>query len=135
MQFTDLYSNAHLVVASIRVLTHQKSAPPSIKEVSQALSLSLEHGNFICNKLSETGIIEIVEGAYGTRLFIKNHLKIEDIPQDDKVNGLQEELKKFKNSKKHLNKKIESIQAKQAKKQKDLFAELEKKLKQETEKK
>lgn len=135
MQNTDLYSNTHLVVAAIRVLNHQKKAPPSIDEVCRALSFSLEQGNFICNKLEETGIIEVVEGTYGTRLFIKNHLKIEDIPKGDKVSNLEEELKKFQNSKKDFTKKIESFQAKQAKKQKNLFAELEKKLKQETVKK
>jgi len=75
-------------------------------------------------------IIEIVEGSYGTRLFIKNHLKIEDVPRGDKVSGLEEELKKFQSSRKDFTKEIESFQAKQAKKQKDLFAELEKKLKQ-----
>ena len=132
MQNTDLYSNAHLVVAAIRVLAHQKNTPPSIENVCQTLSFSLEQGNFICNKLEEMQIIEIVEGSYGTRLFIKNHLKTEDIPRGDKVSGLEEELKKFQSSRKDFTKKIESFQAKQAKKQKDLFAELEKKLKQET---
>lgn len=135
MQKSDLYSNAHLVVAAIRVLTHQQSAPPSIETVCQALSFSLEQGNFICNKLAETEVIEIVEGAYGTRLFIKDHLKIEDIPKGDKVSGFEDDLKKFQDSKKDFTKKIESFQAKQAKKQKNLFAELEKKLKQETDKK
>jgi len=135
MQNTDLYSNAHLVVAAIRVLTHQKSAPPSIDTVCQALSFSLEQGNFICNKLAETEVIEIVEGAYGTRLFIKDHLKIEDIPKGDQVSSLEDDLKKFQDSRKDFTKKIESFQTKQAKKQKNLFAELEKKLKQETDKK
>ncbi len=135
MHKSDLYSNAHLVVAAIRVLTHQKSAPPSIEAVCQALSFSLEHGNFICNKLAETEVIEIVEGAHGIRLFIKDHLKIEDIPKGDKVSSLEDDLKKFQDSRKDLSKKIESFQAKQAKKQKDLFAELEKKLKQEADKK
>ncbi len=135
MQKTDLYSNTHIVVAAIRVLTHQKNTPPSIDDVCQALSFSLEQVNFICNKLEEMQIIEIVEGSYGTRLFIKNHLKTEDIPRGDKVSGLEEELKKFQSSRKDFTKKIESFQAKQAKKQKDLFAELEKKLKQQTDKK
>jgi len=130
MKNTDLYSNAHIVIAAIRVLAHQKNTPPSIEDVCQSLSFSLEQGNFICNKLQEMQIIEIVEGSYGTRLFIKNHLKIEDIPRGDKVSGLEEELKKFQSSRKDFTKEIESFQAKQAKKQKDLFAELEKKLKQ-----
>jgi hypothetical protein len=135
MQNADLYSNAHLVVAAIRVLAHQKNTPPSIEDVCQTLAFSLEQGNFTCNKLEEMQIIEIVEGSYGTRLFIKNHLEIEDIPRGDKVSGLEEDLKKFKSSRKDFTKKIESFQAKQAKKQKDLFAELEKKLKQETDRK
>ncbi|NQT69294.1 MAG: hypothetical protein HQ552_06900 [Desulfobacteraceae bacterium] len=130
MKNTDLYSNAHIVIAAIRVLAHQKNTPPSIEDVCQSLSFSLEQGNFICNKLQEMQIIEIVEGSYGTRLFIKNHLKIEDVPRGDKVSGLEEELKKFQSSRKDFTKEIESFQAKQAKKQKDLFAELEKKLKQ-----
>ena len=123
------------MVAAIRVLTHQKSTPPSIDTVCQTLSFSLEHGNFICNKLAETEVLEIVEGAYGTRLFIKDHLKIEDIPKGDKVTSLEDDLKKFQDSRKDFTKKIESFQAKQAEKQKNLFAELEKKLKQETNKK
>ena len=135
MQKSDLYSNAHLVVAAIRVLTHQQKAPPSVKTVCQALSFSLEHGNFICNKLAETEVIEIVEGAHGIRLFIKDHLKIEDLPKGDKVSRLEDDLKKFKDSRKDFTKKIESFQAEQAKKQKDLFAELEKKLKKEADKK
>ncbi|MEA1949131.1 MAG: hypothetical protein U9N83_17750, partial [Thermodesulfobacteriota bacterium] len=63
------------------------------------------------------------------RLFIKNHLKIEEIPKGKKEDKLEESLKVFQNSRKDFTQKIEYFQAKQAKKQKDLFAELEKKLK------
>lgn len=135
MQISDLYNNAHLVVAAIRVFEHQNHTPPSVQDVCNTLSLSREQGNYICNRLQEMEIIELVEGAYGIRLFIRNHLKIEDIPKGEKASSLQEEILKFQNSKKGFTQKIESIQAKQAKKQKDLFAELEKKLKQETDKK
>jgi len=75
------------------------------------------------------GIIEIVEVAYGTRLFIKDHLKIEEIPRGAGESKLEEELKKFQSSKKDLSKKIELFQTEQAEKQKNLFAQLEKKLK------
>lgn len=129
MKKTDFYSNAHLVVAAIRIHSHQNAAFPTIDEVSRTLSFSMEQGNYICKKLIGMGIIEVVEGAYETRLFIKNHLKIEEIPKGEKDSGLKEDLKKFKNSKKDFTQKIESFQAKQAKKQKDLFAELEKKMK------
>ena len=129
MQNPDLYSNAHLVVAAIRIFTHKDSKHPSINEICKTLSFSLEQGNLICNKLRNLGIIDVVEGAFESHLFIKDHLKIEEISRDKKEDKLEEALKKFKDSKKDFSKKIESFQAKQAEKQKALFAELEEKLK------
>ena len=129
MKKTDFYSNAHLVVAAIRILDHQNAASPTIEDVCRTLSFSMEQGNYICNRLIGMGIIEVVEGAYEIRLFIKNHLKIEEIPKDEKDSSLKEDLEKFQDSKKDFTHKIESFQAKQAKKQRDLFADLEKKLK------
>ncbi len=135
MQTHDLYSTAHLFVAAIRVLEHQNSAPPSVEDVGLILSFSSERSNFICKKLQDLGIVEVVEGAYGRRLSVKNHLKIEDIPKDEKGSKLEEELSKFKMTQKKFAQKIESFQAEQAQKKKDLFAEVEKKLKQEMDKK
>ena len=129
MQYPDLYSNAHLVVAAIRIFTHKNSKNPSLNEICATLSFSLEQGNLICKKLKDLGIIDVVEGAFENHLFIKDHLKIEEIPRDKKEDKLEEALKKFKDSKKDLSKKIESFQVKQAEKQKALFAELEEKLK------
>jgi len=129
MKEIDLYTKAHLVVAAIRILERQDTVSSSIEKVCEMISFSLEHGNLICKKLGEMGIIELVEGAYGTRLFIKNHLKIEEIPRGAGESKLEEELKKFQHDKKGLSKKVELFQAQQAEKQKNLFAELEKKLK------
>ena len=129
MQHPDLYSSAHLVVAAIRIFTHKNSKHPSLNEICKTLSFSLEQGNLICKKLKDFGIIDVVEGAFENQLFIKDHLKIEEIPRDKKEDRLEEALKKFKDSKKDFSKKIESFQAKQAEKQKALFAELEEKLK------
>jgi len=129
MQYSDLYSNAHLVVAAIRIFTHKNSKHPSMNEICKTLSFSLEQGNLICKKLKELEIIDVVEGAFENHLFIKDHLKIEEIPRDKKEDKLEDALKKFKDSRKDFSKKIESFQAKQAEKQKALFAELEEKLK------
>ena len=129
MQRLDLYYNAHLVVAAIRIYTHKNSKHPSMNEICDTLSFSLEQGNLICKKLKELGVIDVVEGAFENHLFIKDHLKIEEIPRDKKEDKLEDALKKFKNSRKDFSKKIESFQAKQAEKQKALFAELEEKLK------
>ncbi|MGD9055289.1 MAG: hypothetical protein PVG40_15940 [Desulfobacterales bacterium] len=131
----DLYTAAHLFVAAIRVCEHQMSSPPTIDDISKTLAMSLERSNYICRKLIELGVIDRVEGSYGNRLFVRDHLKIEEIPRDADGTQLDEELQKFKDSQKALTEKIETIQAKQARKKKDLFAEMEKKLKQELDKK
>jgi DNA-binding transcriptional MocR family regulator len=134
MQHPDAYENAHLAVAAIRIFTYQHSRHPSIDEICRILSISLEQGNLICKKLKDMGIIDVVEGAFENHFFIKDHLKIEEIPRDKKEDTLDDALKKFKDSRKDFSKEIESFQEKQVKKQKALFAELEKKLKKSSDK-
>ncbi len=131
----DLYTIAHLFVAAIRLCEHQMNTPPTIDDVSQILAMSMERSLYICRKLKELGIVDSVEGSFGNRLFVRDHLKIEDIPREADGTQLEAELKKFKESQKELTQKIETIQAKQAQKKKDLFAEMEKKLKAQLDKK
>jgi hypothetical protein len=135
MKTKDPYTSAHLVVSAIRVIEHQQGAAPSVEDVSNALQFTLEQGHLICRKLEEMTIIEIVEGAFGTRLYVKNHEKIEEIPKERQESHLDKELKAFQSSRKDRTKEIESFQAKQAEKKKTLFAEIEKKLKDNLEKK
>ncbi len=125
----NLYDSAHLVVSAARVLEHQKAAPPSVEQVCSLLSLNPEQGYLVCRRLEELGIIEIVEGAFGTRISIKDHLKIEEIPKGKKQNDLAKELAAFQDARKGISKKVESFQAQQAEKKKNLFEDLEKQLK------
>ncbi len=129
MKGKDFYSDAHLVVSAIRILEHRNSVPPSIDEVCRIISFSMEQGNFVCRKLNEMNIINVVEGAFGTKLFIKNHLLLEDIPKGATEDNLEKELKKFQEAKKDYTQKVKLFQSEQEKKRKDRFAELEKKLK------
>jgi hypothetical protein len=131
----DLYTSAHLFVAAIRIYEHQNSIPPNVEDICRILSMSIERSSYLCRRLKELGIIDVVEGTYGNRLFIKEFLKIEELPQGDDESRLEGELKKFQESQKGLSQKIESIKAQQAEKKKNLFAEMEKKLKQKFEKK
>ena len=132
---TNLYSQAHLMVAAIRVYEHLNSRPPTVDDVCRVINFSVEQGYFICRKLQEIDIIKAVEGSYGTRLFINDHLKLEDLPRGEPENKLEDDLKKFQDTQKAFSRKIESFQARQKQKKKDLFAEMEKKLKEELEKK
>ena len=129
----DFYSRAHLFVAGIRVFEHLNSRPPTVEELCHTLNTAAEPGGFTCRRLEELGIIEAVGGGYGSRLFIRDHLKIEDIPRGQEENKLDAELKKFQDTRKAFVQKMESFQARQEQKKKDLFAEMEKKLKKELE--
>ena len=130
METIKYYQNAHLFVAAVRVLEHQKSAPPLIEDICTLLSFSLEKTHFISKKLEEMGIVEAVKGGYGTRLFIKDHLAIESIPKEGQESRLEEALKAFQSERDVYQKKVASIKADQEKKKQNLFADLEKKLKQ-----
>jgi len=131
----DFYMQAHIMVAAIRVFEHTNSRPPTIEDLCQTVNFSIEKGNFLCRKLEELDVIEAVEGSYGTRLFVRDHLKIEDIPRTEPENNFEDELQKFQENRKTFSQKMETFQAQQKQKKKDLFAEMEKKLKEEMDKK
>ena len=135
METKDQYSQAHLVVSAIRVIEHQRSAPPSVEDLCKALKYTLEQGYMICRKLKDLGIIDIVEGAFGTRLTITDHLAIEEIPRGAQESNLDKQLKAFQSRERTKEMEVQSFKAKQEEKKKALFAEIEKKLKGNLEKK
>jgi len=122
----NLYTNGHLIVAAIRVLEHQQQVPPSIQDVCDCLSLSVEQGHLLCRRLHQRGVLEMIEGAFGSKLFIRNHLALED---------MADEVKKFQDARKGMAEKIASIKAEQKEKKKSLWADLEAQLKSDMEKK
>jgi hypothetical protein len=129
-----MYDAAHLVVAAVRILQHRNETPPLVEDVAECIRYSLEKTNYLCNQLAQKGILEAVESAYGARIFIRNHLGIEDLPRESAAAGLDDDIRKFQSGRKTMEQKIESIKAKQAEKKKNLLAEMEKKLKREVEK-
>ena len=131
---TDFYTQAHLITAAIKVLEHQQATPPSVEQVCETLTFSIEQGHRLCNRLKEMDIIDITSGAFGTRLFIVDHLKIEEIPRGETGSSMEAELRKFQDTQKGLEKKVETIKAEQEKKKKDLFADLEKQFKKQSKK-
>ena len=124
-----IYDQCHLFVAAIRIIEFKNSTPPSLRQICDTLSISAEHASMLCRKLEDVGALEVVEGAFGTRLVITDHLKIEEISKTDDDSSLAKELKKFKETRSKLSEKVESIKTEQQKKQQDLFAELQKKFK------
>ena len=129
MNRLNLYQKAHLLVAAIRILEYQRHSPPAIESVCQLLDISIEEAGLVLRKLSETGIVESVESSQGFRLYIRDHLKIESLSRELSETYLDKELKNFQTSRKGFTQKIENFQAAQAEKKKQMFADLEKKLK------
>lgn len=134
MKKADLYTSAHAFIAAVRVCEFRKAGQPTVDDVCELLAISSEQGHHICNKLEQLEVIECVEGAFGIRVFVRDHLKLEEIPRGQTGSRMEDELAKFRDSKKQFSKKIESIQAAQAEKKKSLFADVEKKLKEQMEK-
>lgn len=117
------------MVAAIRVLEHQKKVPPSVEDICRCLSLSSEQGHRICSRLAEEQIVEVVEGAYGTKVFVLDHQLLEDLPRSEDSAGIADEVKKFQESRKGMDDRIAAFKAQQEEKKKNLFADIEKQLK------
>lgn len=125
----DSYEKSHLMVAAMRVLEHRNGRAPSIGDVCEALSLSLEEGGFLGKKLVDRGVLEIAEGPYGRRLFLKDHRKLEEIPRGDDGKGLAAEVEKFRNARKSMDPDIEAFKQRKQEEQRKKFAEIQEKLK------
>ena len=125
----NLYRDAHLVAASIRLFEHKNQTPPSIEDISRMLGFPVEQGALICKKMKDRNIIDIIEGAFGTKLSLLNHLLIEEIQQEEPDSSIASEVKKFQESRKMQEEKIQAIHAEHKKKQQDLFAKLNEQLK------
>lgn len=131
----DLYTEAHLFVAALRIHEHRSAQPATLEDLCRLLDFSAERGGIVLRRLAELGAVEVVQGSYGDRVFLRDHLRLEEIPRGETGKRLEEELRRFREHQRQIERKVEAIQAKQAGKKKSLFAEMEKKLREELEKK
>ena len=75
-------SEAHLIVAAIRVLENRKQRLPMPGEIADLLELSESAVRLQLNQLAELGIAGMVESAFETHVEIKNHLLIEELSSE-----------------------------------------------------
>jgi hypothetical protein len=131
----DTYSEAHLFVAAIRILSHQKGWPPSVEDVCAMLGVSDEAGHRICRDLQKRKIIETMVDPYSIKLSVADHLELEKISrEEDRHNNLSRELEKFLQEKRKKEKSAAEIQTEMDKKKRDMLADIEAKFKKEMEK-
>jgi hypothetical protein len=136
MDKKSIFSEGHLFVAAIRILEHRHGAPPAMDQICEMLGFGAEQAALISRRLIDDGIVRQVEGAFDGRWTVADYLKLEELPRDlTEPTQLDHALKKFQSEKNKMALKVESIKEQQALKKKDLFAEIEKKLKKDIAKK
>lgn len=91
----DLYQEAHLVVAAVRLIAYREKTPPSPDQVAKFLGFSLENVHYIVNKLDELGALRVMSGAFGVKLLLDDPLKIEDLADLETRPGIEEEIAAF----------------------------------------
>lgn len=135
MKADSPYKEAHLVVAAIRILEYQKESPPALGDVADLLSVSSEEAGRLCRKLSAMGIVETVDKAGETRLFVGDHRKIEQIEDRPKESPLSQELEKFRRQKQSERRTLDEIRTSQEQKRKKVQEEIERRLRERMSKK
>lgn len=89
------YEDGHLLVAAVRVLCHVKKHPPTVEDLSELLGLSREWIGVNVGCLVNEGILLSVDAAFVSRLEVKDHRKLEELPRAAENTGLDDELKEF----------------------------------------
>lgn len=124
----DLYSQAHLFIAAIRVFDHLHRQPPSLKGLSDLLHVSEEELSRISRKLEEQGIIGVIPSGGDARFTVRDHGRIEEFPRSVEAPRMEEEISQFKTRQESRLKDIEVSLARKGDKS-SVFTELEKALK------
>lgn len=125
----SLYYQGHVIAGAIRLFIHKKGIQPSISGLSEMTSYSKESLYFVCNRLEKEGILEVVKGAFDEKIYLKNHLRLEGLQKETNRVDLREDIERLHDEGIRRRKEIEGMQESEVEKKKDLFSELEKKLK------
>ena len=126
----DPYSEAHLNVAAIRILEHQKKGLPTISEVCSMLSISEEQGSQLARKFEKQEIITLHSDPFSIRLAVNKYLNIEHLPKDTSdSDNLAKEVEQFMSKKEDMDSKVKAIQAEIEEKKKKQFNDIEEQLK------
>ena len=125
----DQYTQAHLFVAAIRIISHQKDAPPTVEEVADMLNISLEQCHRLCRRLCDKGIVRHMQTAFDNALYVQDHLQIEELPKNVESNTLAADIERFKSKQPNIDDKIKAFKAEQEQKRLNLFADLKKEFK------
>jgi hypothetical protein len=89
------YEDGHLIVASVRVLSHSASKPPTPEAIAQLLGLPAEFVRNLVVALGEEGILRVVENPFEIRAEIADYMKLEELPKASAAPSIKDELDDF----------------------------------------
>ena len=130
MASLDLYQQAHLWVAAVRILEYRNQLSPTVEAICDLLGFSTEQGHRLIRKLESRGILQAIAKGGEVRCAIADHRLLEDLPQAEaELPPLSAEVAQFKAQRSEISNKVDTLRAQQDRKKQDLFAELSAKLK------
>lgn len=128
MKSKDLYDQAHVFIAGIRVFENLYGRPPTLEGLSQILKISEEELSLLSRKLEDRFIVGVIKTGAEIRYSIADHLKIEDIPRGQTESKMKDEISQFQNKQAARLNEIEKTLGKKSDKAR-VFSDLEKALK------
>lgn len=109
MEFVPARAQGHLIVAAIRILSHQRKRPPTAEEIADTLGLSREIALHILRGLEARDIVRAIETPFEVRFDIEKHRAVEDLPLDSTGPDLGREIEDFHKKAEDRQKEIERM--------------------------
>ena len=100
MAHKPCYEDGHLIVAAVRVLSHNADKPPTPEGLAELLGLAPDFVRNLVVALGDQGILKVVENPFEIRTEVKNHIKLEELPKEAQGPSIQDELDEFVKKKK-----------------------------------
>lgn len=76
-------SEAHLILAAIRVLDHLNQRPPTPAEIADLIQEAESSVRLRLSMLQDMGAAVLVDSAYETHAEIKDYAQVENLDEDD----------------------------------------------------
>jgi hypothetical protein len=100
MAYKPCYEDGHLIVAAVRVLSHNADKPPTPEDIAELLGLAPDFVRNLVIALGDEGILKVVENPFELRTEVKHHNKLEELPKEAQGPSIQDELDEFVKKKK-----------------------------------
>jgi DNA-directed RNA polymerase specialized sigma subunit len=86
----------HAHVAAVRVLQYRQGRPPTPDEIAEVLGSKVELTTHRLRALQAAGIVTLVENPFETHVSVRDHLALDQLPQEVSEEGLSDAVAEFK---------------------------------------